>query len=147
VETVRAGRRPERTVYAPTELGQGEFVRWVDELIRTPAPEYPRFMAAVSYLGALGPHRAADALAERATHLSRQIADTEQLLADTVGTGELPRLFMIEAEFARHALRAELAWARRTEAEIRDGSLFWPDAQRTEQGWTWSAPTDGSRTP
>jgi DNA-binding PadR family transcriptional regulator len=128
VETVRAGRRPERTVYAPTELGRREFVRWIDELIRTPVVEYPKFMAAVSYLGALGPDGAAEALTERVEHLSRQIEETAQLLADTVGSGQLPRLFMIEAEFALHALEAELAWTRRTAAEIRDGGLAWPEA-------------------
>jgi DNA-binding PadR family transcriptional regulator len=143
VETVRDGRRPERTVYAPTSLGQGEFVSWIDELIRTPVPEYPKFMAAVSYLGALGPDGAANALAERAGHLERQAEETRAMLADTVGSGQLPRLFMIEAEFALHACEAELAWTRRTIADIRDGSLFWPEAERTEQGWTWSAPPTG----
>ena len=144
VEKVRDGRRPERTVYAPTQVGQGEFVRWIDELIRTPVSEYPKFMAAVSYLGALGPEGAADALAERAGHLERQVEETKTILADTVGSGRLPRLFMIEAECALHAWEAELAWTRQTIEEIRDGSLFWPDAERTEQGWNWSAPTGGN---
>ena len=132
VETVREGRRPERTVYAPTALGQTEFVQWIDDLIRTPVPEYPKFMAAVAYLGALGPDRAADALTERVEHLGRQIEETRRLLAETVGAGHLPRLFMIEGEFALHALEAELAWTRRTAAEIRDGSLPWPEAAPTE---------------
>jgi DNA-binding PadR family transcriptional regulator len=142
VETARDGRRPERTVYATTELGQSEFVRWIDELLRTPVAEYPKFMAAVSYLGALGPDGAAEALAERAGHLAQRIEETNTVLADTVGSGEVPRLFMIEVECALHAWEAELAWTRRTIAEIRDGSLFWPEAVRTEQGGTWSAPTD-----
>jgi DNA-binding PadR family transcriptional regulator len=143
VETVRDGRRPERTVYAPTAMGQDEFVRWIDELIRTPVAEYPKFMAAVSYLGALGPDGAADALTERAGHLERQVEQTTAILADTVGSGQLPRLFMIEAECAVHAWQAELTWTRRTIAEIRDGSLYWPEAERTEQGWTWRAPSGG----
>ncbi|WP_327282105.1 MULTISPECIES: PadR family transcriptional regulator [unclassified Streptomyces] len=142
VETARDGRRPERTVYATTELGQSEFVRWIDELLRTPVAEYPKFMAAVSYLGALGPDRAAEALAERAGHLAQRIDETNRVLADTVGSGAVPRLFMIEVECALHAWEAELAWTRRTIAEIRDGSLFWPEVERTEQGWAWSAPSD-----
>lgn len=141
VETVRDGRRPERTVYAPTALGQAEFVGWIDELIRVPVAEYPKFMAAVSYLGALGPAGAAEALAERADHLARQVEETGTMLAETVGSGQLPRLFMIEAEYALHALQADLAWTRRTVDEIRDGTLFWPVAERTDGGWTWSAPT------
>ncbi|GAA0612908.1 PadR family transcriptional regulator [Streptomyces crystallinus] len=143
VETARDGRRPERTVYAATQLGQDEFVRWIDELLRMPVAEYPKFMAAVSYLGALGPDRAAEALAERAGHLAERIDETNRVLADTVGSGQVPRLFMIEVECVLHAWEAELAWTRRTIDEIRDGSLFWPEAERTEQGWTWSAPSDG----
>jgi DNA-binding PadR family transcriptional regulator len=138
-ETARDGRRPERTVYALTPSGQGEFVRWVDELIRTPVAEYPRFMAAVSYLGALGPERASDALAERAERLGRRIKEAAEVLADTVGSGRIPRLFMIEVECAVHAWEAELAWTRRTIAEIRDGSLAWPQVETTEPGWTWAA--------
>lgn len=126
MEILRDGRRPERTVYTTTEVGQQEFVRWIDELIRTPAVEYPKFMAAVSYLGALGPDGATDALTERAGHLDRRIAEAEQLLTETVGAGLLPRLFMIEGEYALHILRAERDWTLRTRDEIRDGALAWP---------------------
>jgi DNA-binding PadR family transcriptional regulator len=134
VETARDGRRPERTVYARTEAGDGEFVRWIDELIRTPVLEYPKFLAAVSYLGALGPDGALDALAERADHLERRIEETRAVLAGTVGSGQIPRLFMIEVECALHAWEAELTWTRRTIAEIRDGSLAWPRAEPADQG-------------
>lgn len=130
VATARDGRRPERTVYAHTELGQGEFASWIDELIRTPVAEYPKFLAAVSYLGALGPDGAADALAERARNLAQRIEETTEVLASTVGSGAVPRLFMIEVECGLHAWQAELIWTRRTIAEIRDGSLPWPRIER-----------------
>jgi DNA-binding PadR family transcriptional regulator len=126
VETVREGKRPERTVYAHTELGRQEFVAWLDELLRKPVAEYPKFIAAVSYLGALGPERAADALEERARHLAERIEGATTALDQTVGQGA-PRLFMIEVEYVRHAWQAELDWCRRTAAEIRDESLPWPE--------------------
>jgi hypothetical protein len=47
---------------------------------------------------------------------------------------------MIEVECAVHAWEAELAWTRRTIAEIRDGSLRWPGTERTGQGPAWVAP-------
>ncbi|GAA4260666.1 PadR family transcriptional regulator [Dactylosporangium darangshiense] len=122
VETVRDGRRPERTVYTHTELGRQEFVRWVDELVRVPVAEYPKFTAAVAYLGALGPQGAADALGERAVRLAERIEQTREVLASV----EAPRLFMIEVEYALHSWEAELAWVRRTGDEIRDGRLPWP---------------------
>ena len=126
VETVRDGRRPERTVYAFTALGQREFLAWIEELIAAPVPEYPKFIAAVSYLGALGPDRARDALAERAGQLERRIEETTAALTATVGSGQVPRLFMIEVECALHAWEAELAWSRRTIDEISAGTLAWP---------------------
>jgi DNA-binding PadR family transcriptional regulator len=126
VQTQRDGRRPERTVYAFTDLGRREFLGWIDELIRTPVPEYPKFIAAVSYLGALGPDRARDALAERAGQLERRIEETTVALAATIGSGQVPRLFMIEVECALHAWEAELAWSRRTIDEISAGTLAWP---------------------
>src|SRR5690348_16719321 len=51
--TVRAGRRPERTVYAITDAGRLEVTDWLSELISTPEKEYTRFEAALSLLGAL----------------------------------------------------------------------------------------------
>ncbi|MEU7144128.1 PadR family transcriptional regulator [Nocardia sp. NPDC046473] len=126
VETVRDGNRPERTVYAHTELGRQEFVSWLDELVRIPVAEFPRFIAAISYLGALGPVRAADALEERARHLAEHISGADATLEQTVGAGA-PRLFMIEVEYQRHAWQAELEWTRQTIAEIADGSLPWPE--------------------
>jgi DNA-binding PadR family transcriptional regulator len=133
VQTQRDGRRPERTVYAFTPLGQDEFLGWIDELIRTPVPEYPKFIAAVSYLGALGPDRAADALTQRAAELERRIEETTAALADTVGAGRVPRLFMIEVECALHSWDAELTWTRRIIAEIRDGTLSWPAAANRDK--------------
>ena len=128
METVRDGRRPERTVYAFTALGQREFLAWIEELIAIPVPEYPKFIAAVSYLGALGPDRATEALAQRADHLERRIEETKAALADTVGSGRVPRLFMIEVECALNSWQAELAWTGRTITEIRAGTLPWRGA-------------------
>jgi DNA-binding PadR family transcriptional regulator len=145
LETARDGNRPERTVYARTDLGSAEFVAWIDELIRTPVAEYPKFMAAVSYLGALGPDRAADALSDRAAGLTRRIAQTTTILADTVGSGAVPRLFMIEVECALHAWEAELAWTRRTIAEIRDGRLAWPSPSSPSPSSSTSAEAEGTR--
>src|SRR5947209_5739763 len=39
-ETVREGRRPERTVYSITESGTAEFEDWLAELLSTPTREF-----------------------------------------------------------------------------------------------------------
>src|SRR3974377_1518167 len=69
-ETVRQGKRPERTIYAITDDGAREMDDWLTELIDTPAKEYPAFMAGLSFIAALTPEDALSALRRRAEALS-----------------------------------------------------------------------------
>ncbi|MET9803545.1 PadR family transcriptional regulator [Streptomyces sp. NPDC006368] len=135
--TERAGRRPERTVYAHTELGHQEFMSWLDELVRTPVKEYPSFLAAVSYLGALGPERAVQALQERITRLDDQIDQARQARAAVLDQ-QTPRLFVIELEYALTMAEAERDWARRIVGEIHDGTLSWPELTTRDGREVWT---------
>lgn len=123
-ESTRAGNRPQRTPYRITGLGKQEMASWLDAIIRSPEPEYPAFVSAVAYLGALGPERAAGALDARAAQLR---ARADELRSGLEAAGGLPRLYLIETEFALHVLEAELEWAAATAGEIRTGTLPWPD--------------------
>jgi DNA-binding PadR family transcriptional regulator len=126
-ETVRVGARPERTIYQHTPLGWEEFVRWVDELIRVPADEYPKFLSAVSYLGALGPEGAVAALRERADRIRTSLAEIRQGHREVLEAGEVPRLFVVEAEYAVRMLEAELGWIEEITGDITTGRLAWPE--------------------
>lgn len=126
-ETLRVGARPERTIYQHTEVGRAEFVRWVDELIRVPADEYPKFLSAVSYLGALGPEGAVAALRERADRIRASLAEIRQGHREALESGEVPRLFVVEAEYAVRMLAAELGWVEEITTDITTGRLAWPE--------------------
>jgi DNA-binding PadR family transcriptional regulator len=123
--TERTGNRPERTVYALTDAGHDELVRRLDSQIRTPQREFTQFLGAVAYLGALGPIGAVEALTERGHRLSARIAADERALADVLASG-VPRLHVIETEYALGQARAELAWIDTVVDDIRAGSLIWP---------------------
>ncbi|RZQ64162.1 PadR family transcriptional regulator [Amycolatopsis suaedae] len=127
-ETVRVGARPERTIYEHTPEGTAEFVRWVDELLRVPAADYPKFLSAVSYLGALGPDGAVEALSERAGRLREQLEEATREHRRVLDSGEVPRLFVIEVEYAVRMLEAELGWVEDIIEDIGDGKLAWPAA-------------------
>ncbi|MEU1732726.1 helix-turn-helix transcriptional regulator [Streptosporangium sp. NPDC020145] len=127
---VQEGNRPARTVYAITEAGRDAFVRRLDEQIRVPRREYPLFLTAVAYLGALGPERARAALLERAERLRAAMAEDRRALDDALASGQVPRLFVIEAEYALHMTRGELDWVTGAAEEIRTGSLTWPDDRK-----------------
>ncbi|MEV7666621.1 helix-turn-helix transcriptional regulator [Streptomyces albidoflavus] len=121
----RTGNRPERTVYALTEAGHAELVRRLDAQIRDPEREFSRFLGAVAHLGALSPDGAVDALTERERRLRARTAEDERRLAEALSAG-VPRLHVIEAEYALRLAHAELAWIGTVAEEIRTGTLPWP---------------------
>lgn len=126
----REGVRPPRTPYALTEIGQAELVRRLDAQVRRPRPEFPEFLGAISHMGVLGPKRAAEALTERAERLAGMIAGLEARVELAVRDEDVPRLFVIEAEYAVVMLRAEQGWVVALIDEISSGRLPWPRPRR-----------------
>ncbi|MEN0138206.1 MAG: PadR family transcriptional regulator [Rhodococcus sp. (in: high G+C Gram-positive bacteria)] len=124
-ERAQRDGRPARTVYALTDTGRAELVTRLDTQIRSAAREFSPFFAAISYLGALGREAALDALTERAERLTARIESDQTRLTRTLNDGA-PALFVLEANYALHAARSELAWISSTMSDIRDGHLIWP---------------------
>ncbi len=123
VETSRQGRLPERTVYRITERGRDELEEWLRELLSTPRNDLPRLLLALSVMGNLEPDDARLQLEARVVYLEAQIAaleTTTKQLADV-----LPRLLIIENEYALALRRAELDWARAVVDDLRAGRLTW----------------------
>ena len=116
----REGRRPERTVYAITEAGRAELTDWLRELVAEPEPEYPRFKAALSVLGALHPDEAETLLRRRLSALQTSIADQRSMLAEAA---DVPRIFLIEGEYAVAMCEAEAAWVRSLVTQLEHGTL------------------------
>jgi DNA-binding PadR family transcriptional regulator len=120
--TTRAGRLPERTVYALTDAGATEMRDWLSDLIATPTRDYTAFEAGLSFLPALAPDRVHELLTARAEQLEQESASRQGsrgLLASTM----VPRLFWIEEEY-RDALRtAELSYIRQLLNDIDQHSL------------------------
>jgi DNA-binding PadR family transcriptional regulator len=120
-ETIREGRRPERTVYAATSAGRAEFEDWLSELLSSPVKEYTQFEAGLSLAGGLPPDEVAGLLELRCATLERELASSEGLLRDK--PAELRRVFVIEWEYVNAMRRAELEWTRKLVQDIRDGSI------------------------
>ncbi|QYC42754.1 Transcriptional regulator PadR-like family protein [Nonomuraea coxensis DSM 45129] len=128
VESSRQGARPERTVYRVTDAGLAEAADWTRELLSAPADETSAFEAGLSVLGGLGPDEVAGLLRRRLTTLERRLAEgREELERDG---RELPRLFLLEAEYALTMRQAEAAWVRGLLAELTDGTFPGLDAWR-----------------
>jgi DNA-binding PadR family transcriptional regulator len=119
--TTRQGRRPERTVYSITDAGRDELEDWLRELVRVPEREYARFEAALSLLPVLPPEEAAEMLEQRVRRMDLEIT-SQQAVLDQVSK-EIPRLFLIEAEYHVAMLRAEAEFVRCLQREVAEGTL------------------------
>ncbi|WP_328918048.1 MULTISPECIES: PadR family transcriptional regulator [unclassified Streptomyces] len=117
----RLGNRPERTLYGLTEDGRTETHDWLADLVAVPVREYPAFESALSLIMALHPDEAAELLAERLSALELQLAGTQGVLARL--EGELPRIFLVETEYQRHMLEAQIGWLRGMIKEFAAGTV------------------------
>lgn len=120
VESLREGRRPERTVYRITEAGRAELVDWARELVATPMAEHPRFRAGLSVLAALHPDEATALLRQRLGLLQDAIRKDRETL--DAHLREIPRLFLVESEYDLAIRDAEASWLRALIAELTSGS-------------------------
>ncbi|HJV08348.1 MAG TPA: PadR family transcriptional regulator [Acidimicrobiales bacterium] len=133
-ETVRAGRRPERTIYEITDAGLRETADWLSELVAAPVKEYLQFEAALSLLPALPPEEALAALQQRAQTLEIEIAIHEGAIRAAESHG-MPRLFALESEYVQVLRRAELEYVQLLVKDIESGQLTGID-----QWQSWYAP-------
>lgn len=121
-ETVREGRRPERTIYEITDAGSRELTEWLAELVSTPTKEYLQFVVALSFLPGLPPNEALDLLRTRVLALEYQLTQMRAVHDAAVGH-KLPRLFLLEGEYEEALLRAELDFVRELVEQLSTGEL------------------------
>lgn len=124
VETCRAGRRPERTVYAITEAGRDEARSRLREFTMRPLQEYPSFGMALAFLSMLPPAEAAALLDRRTVGLEAQLAAHDTVVESLLKQGH-PRIDIIEVEFLNSRLRSELDFVRALSEDIKSGRLDW----------------------
>ncbi|MEV5826152.1 PadR family transcriptional regulator [Spirillospora sp. NPDC052242] len=124
VETVREGRRPERTVYEITAEGRRELATRLRALLETPGPDRRTFTAAVSLIGVLPLPDALQSLRTRAAALEGMLAGTDGHLSALRESG-LPDLLTIELDYERTVIGAELGWLRALVARLASGELDW----------------------
>ncbi len=117
-ETLRDGRRPEKTIYQLTPAGGRELVDWMRELVSEPVKEFPRFEAALSLIPVLPPEEAAQLLEIRVALLEKTLEEIDES-ARVCREMKLPRLFSLENEFHRALTKAEWAFVKGLLADIR----------------------------
>ena len=122
-ETVRAGARPERTIYTLTSRGELELHDWMTELLSIPAKEYPQFEAALSLMPVLPPGEVEALLRGRAIRLEAEVAKRRAVI-EVSGRSGVERVFMIETEYEVAMCEAELAFVQKLVELIHSAPAF-----------------------
>src|SRR5262249_16133225 len=84
--------------------------------------EFPRFPAALSFLMALTPEEAIDVLEKRLHRKRQQLAEIEGELAWTQDGRKPPRIVLIEDEYLRAILAADVAWLELAPPAVPSGA-------------------------
>jgi DNA-binding PadR family transcriptional regulator len=126
VENARRGARPERTVYRITDDGRRELQDWVRELIAVPVHEPPRFEAGLSVWAALHPDEVIALLRQRLARLDEENAAQRAALDEH--RQEVPRMFLVEAEYDLALREADAAFTRALLDELARDAF--PDLQQ-----------------
>ncbi len=121
IGTSRQGARPERTIYRITEAGVEEMVDWTRELLLVPEREHPRFIAGLSLIMVLPPATVAALLTQRLEKLEASVGAQKAALAEHLQ--EIPRLFLVEDEYAIAMAEAEASWVRSLLGELVNGTF------------------------
>lgn len=121
--TGREGKRPERTTYRITSKGLKALVNVLRKIVANPRREPSECMAAMSFLVQLNPGEAVPLLQERGRKLEAEIAQIIPALK--AAAAHVLRINLIESEYLLALLKAELAWVRKLEKEIRERKLDW----------------------
>jgi DNA-binding PadR family transcriptional regulator len=121
--TVRQEGYPDRVVYAITDDGRQVARQWLREMLSDTGGQYPEFIVALSILFGLPVEEAREQLELRAEGIAAQLAETEGVLK--AAPPRLPRLFLLEEEYRRAMLQAELGWLRGVIADLTEGRLTW----------------------
>jgi len=132
VGTVSGSSYPDRVEYAITERGREVARDWLREMLSSTGEEFPEFIAAISLVFALEPAEARAELERREQRLADELTSTEAELASA--PAGLPRLFLLEEEYRRALLEAELVWVRNVIDDLRSGRLTWSEEWLREIG-------------
>jgi DNA-binding PadR family transcriptional regulator len=126
-QTERDQQYPERTVYELTGEGRRKAPEWLADMLATVRNEFAQFPAALSFAMGLPPEEVREALERRAAVLRERLARVEQALDRY--SGALPRVTLLDDEYRRAVIAAELAWIDGLVEDLRIGALTWSEEE------------------
>ncbi len=122
--TDREGNRPERTTYEISEAGREALTQRLQDMLASPANEYPAFPLAVSEAYNLPAGVVIELLDRRREVLQEQL-DTLAGAAGRVRAKGVERKYWIDMDYQQVMLHAEIGWIRNFQDQLGSGQLAW----------------------
>ncbi|ASR34988.1 hypothetical protein BAY61_08330 [Prauserella marina] len=122
---------PGRIVYGLTEEGKRTVERWINTMLASPAREFPEFRAVLAMVAGTDSGVVREQLERRAAALTATLAQLDEEMRQAEQFG-LPRVLVLENEYAIAVTRAELRWVETVAADIGSGELAWSVDQLDE---------------
>src|SRR5258706_8808627 len=110
-------------------------------VLSTPAREFPDFPAALSLLAATEPDEVLALFEMRIGALETRLAELEKPVPN------LPRLFLLEAEYMAAIVRAEIQWLRAVSSDLRSGRLTWSEEWLRRIAAKWASQAGNASRP
>jgi DNA-binding PadR family transcriptional regulator len=126
-QTERDQQYPERTVYELTDAGRRAAHDWLTDMLARPRNEFPQFPAALSFIMLLTPEEALAVLERRAAALRDHLASIDADLRTYADV--LPRVVLMDDNYQRVMVSAELSWVEGVAADLREGGWGWTYAE------------------
>jgi uncharacterized protein (UPF0303 family) len=93
-------------------------------MLAEPVLEFPEFPAALATIAVLPQDQARQQLERRVLALEQQLLASNTAMEKAISLG-VPRLFLIEDEYKRAVIDAEIEWINRLIDDFEDGTIFW----------------------
>ncbi|MFT4041957.1 MAG: PadR family transcriptional regulator [Gordonia sp. (in: high G+C Gram-positive bacteria)] len=125
-EVRREGNRPERTVYAITDIGRQVLRRGVEEIVGRHPTEYPELYLALSEAHGVARTRVVELFT---TRISAMRSDLDFLLdaeADMQARG-VPEMFYLDVGCRIATLRTQIEWLENLVTRLSDRAIEWLD--------------------
>ncbi|MGC4962078.1 PadR family transcriptional regulator [Gordonia sp. DT218] len=122
----RAGNRPERTVYAITDLGRRVLFESLEEIVSRHPVEYPELYLALSEAHGLPRARVVELLTTRLEAMRTALTELDGGVAAVRERGT-PEMFHLDIGCRIATLRAQIDWVEDLVDRLENSSIEWLD--------------------
>lgn len=128
----RVGNRPERTVYAITDVGHRVLRTTLATMLAAPAVEYPVLYLALAEAHALDRDEVVELLGLRLAAMRAELETMSAEVSASAARG-IPEMFLLDDGCRQAVLGAQIDWIEELQKRLATGELMWLDEWHAQE--------------